>query len=107
MLDRRCRSCASTTSPGFSPALAAGPPATTAETSAPGGRSRPSDSAICGVTGIERGADIGPLEKSLPLLADATTAAHDVGRDGEADADRAAAAAVDRRVDADQLRRSC
>ena len=35
MLDRRRRSMASTTSPGFSPALAAGPPSATSATSAP------------------------------------------------------------------------
>ena len=52
---------------------------------------------------LEGGADIGPLEEVVAVLRRRDDRPHHVGGDGEADADRTAAAAVDRRVDADQF----
>ncbi len=52
---------------------------------------------------LELGTDIGPLEEIEPRLGRVGEGPHHVGRDGEADADRTAAAAIDSRVDADQL----
>src|SRR5690606_5147501 len=48
-------------------------------------------------------ADIGSLKIVGTILGRIDHGAHEIGRDGEADADGAARAAVDRRVDADHL----
>ena len=75
------------------PALAAGPPSSTVETSAPCGLRQAERLGDLGGHRLKAGADPGPLEMVAAGLGRVDHGPHHVGRDGEADADRAAAAA--------------
>ena len=97
-----CPSIATIKSPVLSPARAAGLCGVTLATSAPAGRLSPRLSAISGVTACSRAPSQGRFTALPPPCAEATTTLHHVGRDGEADALRAAGAREDRGVDADQ-----
>ena len=94
---------ASTTSPGFKPGLGGRTVRGPSSDQRAGRRLHAERFRDLGRHRLEGGADKRPLEIILPLLCRIDDGAHHVGRNGEADADRAAAAAENRRVDADQL----
>ncbi len=85
------------------PARAAGLPCATFDTSAPEGRASPSDSAISEVTACSLRAEPRPAHRAAAALGRSDDDADHVGRNGKADALRAAGAREDRGVDADQL----